>query len=501
MRKNVKFAAVIAAVLGVLVGLSIFNHSISTNEREISIAVPTDPDSFDPTYSVAAATAEIAFNIYEGLVKSTPDGQVVGALASHWEIDSSLTKYTFFLREAYFHNGKLVTPDDVVNSINRARDPKISQRASRYQAIKDVYADEDRIIIVLKEPYAPLLYELTELSAVIYPKDADGLANKPIGTGPYKFVEWRPNQYIKLTRYAEHWSKQSPYYKDVYFRIMPDTNTVVLSIKTGVIDLIPRLEADYLHQVESDAKLKVQSAPMNLVQILAVNNAHPVLKDKRVRQAIAMAIDRDEIIYGAAWGQGDKIFSGLSPAMPEFFHNQLEEVLPYNPDQAQQLLSEAGYSDLELTIDLPSAYPLHVQTGEIIADQLSRVGINVNIQIIEWGTWLERVYNQRDYELTVTGLTGKLDPHTILSRYVSTEPKNFTNFNNPEFDQLIKQGVGVLAAERTQIYKKAQEILTEDVAGVFIMDPKQLTVTKNDIYGWQNYPVYVIDVASLYKHK
>lgn len=501
MRRVVKFTAVIAAVLGLLAGLSIFDYSISANEGVINIAVPTDPDSFDPTYSVAAATAEIAFNIYEGLVRSTPDGQVVGALASHWEIDSSLTEYTFYLREAYFHNGKLVSPDDVVNSINRARDPKISQRASRYQAITGVYADENRVKIILKEPYAPLLYELTELSAAIYPKDADGLTNQPIGTGPYKFVEWRPNQYIKLTRFAEHWSDKLPFYKDVYFRIMPDTSSVVLSIKAGVIDLIPRLEADYLHQVESDSKLKVQSAPMNLVQILAVNNAHPVLKDQKVRQAIAAAIDRDEIIYGAAWGQGDKIFSGLSPAMPEFFHNHLEEVIPYNPEKAKQLLSEAGYADLELTMDLPSSYPLHVQTGEIIADQLSRVGINVKIQIIEWGTWLERVYNQRDYDLTVTGLTGKLDPHTILSRYVSTEPKNFTNFNNPEFDQLIKQGVVVSAAERADIYKRAQEILTNNVAGVFIMDPKQLTVIKKEIYGWQNYPVYVIDVANLYSQK
>ncbi len=487
--------------LGLLVAWTIFSPLGLASDETINIAVPTDPDSFDPAFSVAAATAEIAFNIYEGLVKSTPDGQVAPALAKGWEIDESLTEYTFFLREAFFHNGDRVTTDDVVNAINRARDPNVSQRASRYQAITNVYGDGDRVKIILSKPYAPLLYELTELSAAVYPKDADGLGNNPIGTGPYQFVDWRPNQYVQLTRFERHWSMEKPYFKNVNFRIMPDANSAVLSLKTGLIDLIPRLEPDFLHQVESDNKLKIEASPMNLVQLLAINNKHPILADIRVRQAIAAAIDRDEIIFGAAWDQGDKIFSGLSPAMPTFHHDQLEELVPYDPERAKQLLKEAGYSNLKLTVDLPAAYPLHVQTGEIIVDQLSRVGIDVTIRIIEWGTWLERVYNQRDYELTVTGLTGKLDPHTILSRYVSSEPKNFTNFDNQDFDELIEQGIIASAEERRDIYKNAQEILAQDVAGVFIMDPRQLTVSKVEINGWRNYPVYVIDVSSLYNQK
>lgn len=206
-------------LLTVLLFLVIFGGSVPAlaDNDILNIAVPTDPDSFDPTRSVAAATAEIAFNIYEGLVKSTPDGQITGALASHWEIDSTQTVYTFYLREAYFHNGKRVTADDVVNALNRARDPQISQRASSYQAIAQVYAEgDDRVVIELSEPYAPLIYELTELAAAIYPRDAAGLDQRPIGTGPYQLQEWRPNQYIKLTRFEQHWSGKTPYFREVY---------------------------------------------------------------------------------------------------------------------------------------------------------------------------------------------------------------------------------------------------------------------------------------------
>lgn len=488
-------------VVLIIVSLTLFTVSLGVmaNQSIVKIAVPTDPDNFDPTKSVAAATAEIAFNIYEGLVKSNPDGQVVGALATDWEIDESNTEYTFYLREAYFHNGQQVTPEDVVNALNRARDPQISQRAGNFEAIDSVSATGNLIKIKLSEPYAPLLFELTELAAVVYPKSATNLDNNPIGTGPYKFVEWRPNQHIKLVQFDQYWSGADPYYEEVYFNIMPDTNSQVLSIRTGDIDIVPRLDASFLHQVESNSNITVLSAPMNLVQILAVNNNHPALSDLRVRQALTMAINREEIIYGAAWGQGEPIYTGFSPAMPEFHNDQLANVLPYDPEKAKELLAEAGHENLKLTFQLPSAYSLHVHTGEIIAEQLKKVGIDIEIQMIEWGTWLERVYTQRDYDLSITGLTGKLDPHTILSRYGSSNSRNFTNFNSQKFDRLIEEGIKASPEERPDIYKAAQKILTEEVGGIYIMDPHAITVTRNHIQGWLDYPVYVIDVAALYE--
>ncbi len=489
------------AVFIIVLGFVILTSGVSASKTVVNIAVPTDPDSFDPNRSVAAATAEIAFNIYEGLVKSTPSGGLEGALASHWEIDETQTKYIFHLREAYFHNGQRVTTTDVVNALNRARDPQIGQKASEYLQILEVKATDTTVTIILSQPYSPFIYELADMAVVVYPKDAAGLGNKPIGTGPYQFAEWRPNQFVKLTRFGEHWSGKQPYFEEVFFRIIPDDNSAVLSLKTGQIDIIPRLEPSLLHQVENDSNLIVHSSPMNLVQLLTVNNQHPPLDDVRVRQALALAINRDEIIVGAAWGHGDPIYSGISPAMSEFYHPNLSEVLAYDPEQARALLVEAGYTSLNLTLDLPAPYGLHVQTGEIIAEQLRQIGVNVRIRVIEWGTWLERVYSQRDYQLSVIGLTGKLDPHPILARYQSDSQRNFFNFNNQVYDALINQAVIAPSEERSVLYQQAQEIMTKEVAGIFIMDPSQLSITTKRINGWHSYPIYVIDVATLYSER
>lgn len=484
-------------VLILVLALSL-SMGVSAQET-INIAVPTDPDSLDPARAIAAATAEIAFNVYEGLVKSTSGGSVVGALATHWEIDETLTEYTFYLRDAYFHNGQKVTAEDVVYSLERARDPQTGVKAADFQAIKDVLAVQDAVKIILNEPYAPLVYELTELAAAIYPANSNKLASNPVGSGPYKFVEWKPNQYLKLTQFNQYWGDDTLYFEDVYFRIVPDFNSAVASIKTGNIDLIPRLDASYLHQVENDPRLNVISTPMNLVQILGVNNNRPALQDVRVRQALALAIDRDEIIMAAAWDQGQPLYTGMSPAMDYFYNAATETILPYNPQRAQELLAEAGYSDLRLVLELPAPYQTHIHTGEVIAEQLRQIGVTVELKIVEWGMWLDKIYNGRDYDLTIVGLTGKLDPHTILSRYTSDSGKNFTNFASEEYDQLIFLGKQVPEEERMAIYKQAQAIMTEQVAGIFIMDPDQLVITNNQIKGWRSYPVYVIDVAALYK--
>ena len=162
----------------------------------LNIAIPQDPDSFDPIKTVAAATSEVAFNIYEGLVKATPDGGVEPALASHWTVDEEGTRYTFYLREAFFHDGQQVTVTDVVTSLNRARDPELAVRAGELDMIKEVTGLEDAVQIELFEPNSAFLYLLTEIYASIYPAGAEDLSRKPVGTGPYYLAEWRPNQRI-----------------------------------------------------------------------------------------------------------------------------------------------------------------------------------------------------------------------------------------------------------------------------------------------------------------
>ncbi len=495
-----KTAGKIAGAVLVLLLLSVtLGMGSVAAQRPLTIAIPTDPDSFDPHRSVAAATGEIAFNIYEGLVKAGPDGSIQPALASHWTASADGLQYTFELRSASFHNGQPVTSTDVVYSLNRLRDPEISQRAGEYAVIADVVAEDSAVVIELSQPHGPFLASLAEVAAAIIPEGADDLAQNPVGSGPYQFVQWRPNQEVRLQRFEEHWADELPHFAQVVFAIIPDDNSAILSLKAGQIDVIPRLDPSLAHQVTDDPQLQVIPGPMNLVQLLVMNNKRPPFDDVRVRRALAMAVDRDEIITGAAWGHGTALYSGLSPAMEVYFQEGLEQTNPHDLTAAQELLADAGQEDLRFTLDLPAPYQIHVQTGEILAQQLAAIGVQVELNIIEWGTWLERVYSQRNYDATIVGLAGRLDPHSVLVRYHSTSSRNFFNFDNADYDALIDEAMQADDKERPGLYQKAQQILAEEAAGIFIMDPEQLAVLRSGLEGWYNYPVYVIDAASLYE--
>ncbi len=465
----------------------------------LNIAIPQDPDGFDPVKTVAAATGEVAFNIYEGLVKATPEGEVVGALASDWTVDETNTVYTFYLREALFHDGTEVAAEDVVAALNRARDPEIAVRAGELSMIKSVEVFDDGVQVGLHAPNGAFIYTLTEVYASIYPARAGDLARNPVGTGPYSLERWAPNQKLQLRRFDQHWSGNKPYFEQANFLIIPDENSMVLNLKAGRVNLIPRLEVGVLHQVENDPNLVVLSAPMNLVQVFSINNARPPFDDVRVRRALALGVNRAEILAGAAWGHGTLLHSAISPSMASFFHAGLSEVNPYDPTAARDLLREAGQEGLELTLTLPANYPLHVQAGELVAEQWKALGIKVDLQIVEWGTWLERVYSQRDYDVSVIGLAGRLDPHAILVRYTTGNSRNFFNFSNQRYDELINLGLGTVGEGRRGIYLEAQEILARELPGVFIMDPPQLAAMTRGIQGFKNYPTYVVDVASLYR--
>lgn len=480
--------------------LSIFLLSAAQVSAEVvNIAIPQDPDSFDPVKTVAAATAEVAFNIYEGLVKATPAGEVEPALATHWTVDESQTRYTFYLREAQFHDGTPVTAEDVVHALNRARDPQQAVRAGELSMIKEVRGQGNVVEVELQEANGAFLYALTEVYAAVYPQEAEDLARRPIGTGPYTLEEWRPNQHLVLKRFEQHWSGANPYFAEARFLIIPDENSMVLNLKAGRVQLIPRLEVSVLHQVEGSPGIKVLASPMNLVQLFSINNARPPFDDLRVRKALALGLNREEILWGAAWGQGVLLDSALSPSMSQFYNDSLNGINPYDPERAVELLKEAGQENLRFTLTLPANYPLHLQAGELAAEQWKALGLQVELEIVEWGTWLERVYTQRDYDVSIIGLAGRLDPHAILVRYTTDSSRNFFNFSNQRYDELIAQGLKASGQERRQIYLEAQEILARELPGIFVMDPPQLAAMAEDLQGWQSYPTYVVDVASLHR--
>ncbi|NLJ86448.1 MAG: ABC transporter substrate-binding protein [Firmicutes bacterium] len=467
------------------------------------VAVPIDPDTFDPHKAVAAATREIDYNIYQGLVSFDTEGRIVPCLAESWETSDDGTVYTFTLRpNVFFHNGRSLSTEDVLFSLERVRDDATGYPMMWPKQIEEIVTlDDSSIRVQLKAPYAPFLSELVD--AAIIPKEAVAqLATKPVGTGPFRLVEWVMGQHVKLARFDDYWEQGLPYVDTVTFRIIPDPATAILNLKAGAVHVIPRLSPDVAWQVEQAPDLKLLKGPMNTVQLMAYNLDREPFSDKRVRQAINYAIDKDLLIEGAAWGYGTKIGSNMSPVV-DLYYADLADYYPYDTAKARELLAAAGYGQgVSVTLSLPAEYDLHVKSGEMVAAMLGEVGIEVNIELVEWGTWLDRIYTKRDYDMTIVGFTGKLDPHTALNRYTSDYGRNFSNFRHEEYDKLILEGLQATdIARRQAIYSRCQEILAEEAVAVYIMDPNDLVAMRSDVAGWRYYPKYVDDVGHVYFDK
>jgi len=466
---------------------------------EVNVYSPQDPDFLDPHKYVASGTEEIMLNVVEGLVKATPDGDVIPAVAEDYEISEDGLTYTFDLRDGIkFHNGEEVTVEDVKYSIERmagigAEEPlKVD-----FAVVEKVETpDEDTVVITLKNRDAAFL---TYLYNAIIPKSNDGNHNdNPIGTGPFKFVEYLPEQRVVLEKFEDYWNEETPYLDKVTFSIMPDREAAVLAFRSGQLDIYPRI--DHIHIEELSEEFRFPTGLENMVQLMGMNHEREPFNDLKVRQAINYAVDVDEIIEAVAYGYGVKLGSNFSPAMEVYYEEGLEDVYNQDIEKAKDLLAEAGYPDgFSTTVSVPSNYAFHVDTAQVIVSQLAEAGIDVEIELVEWGVWLERIYAGRDYDMTIIAFTGKLDPHKVLYRYQTDYQRNFFNYSNENYDQIIDDAIVETNQDtRIELYKEAQRILNEDAVAVYIMDREFNIGMPKNIQGERIYPIYFIDMEYMH---
>jgi peptide/nickel transport system substrate-binding protein len=239
------------------------------------------------------------------------------------------------------------------------------------------------------------------------------------------------------------------------------------------------------------------------VQLLALNNAEAPLNDMRVRQAINYGIDVQGIIDAAFFGQGVPSGSPIIPGLTVYYEDSLS--YPYNPGKAISLLSEAGFNKdnmLPLEITVPSNFTMHVDTAQVMVSQLEKIGVNATIKLVDWPTWLSDVYFGRKYQATVITLDSpSVSPRGFLARYRSDNGQNFINFNNADFDKVYDAALTETDREKNiQLYKEAQRIVTENAASVYLQDILYFIVLRGGVFdGALDYPLYVIDLASVYR--
>ncbi len=472
--------------------------------RTLIIAVPDEPPVLDPTTNASASIDQILnHNVYEGLLSATPQGTLEPALAESYEVSKDGLTYTFHLRHGVlFHDGHPFTSADVSATFKHDMDPKIPHPHPEYYSEIAAIETPDPYTVVFRmtQVDAEFLSLLALGDSVILPADLPAdLAQHPDGTGPFRFVAWQHGDHITLERFADYYRPGVPFLDEVTFRFIPDPASQLAALLAGDVDMIARVPAEIALSVKDNPDYQILAGPQNLVQILAINNARAPFSDVRVRQAIAYALDRQAIIQGSMFGMGAPIGSALTPASPDYV--DLTGLFPYDPAKARDLLAQAGYPHgFSAALTLPQNYEIHVRTGQIIADQLSRVGIDLKINLVDWGQWLDQVYTQADYDLTVIGHVGKLDPGAMLASY-GADSKDYyfrRGYDNPTLDALLAEGRTTLdEAKRKTIYAQAQTIIAQDVVNYFIQDPYQIFIMKKGITGFHLDPIYVIDVTGV----
>ncbi len=466
------------------------------NEITVGIAQDLD-DSLDPHLAVAAGTKEVMFNVFEGLMKPTSTGDLTPAVAESYTVSEDRLTYTFTLREGVkFHNGDEVTAEDVVYSISRCADTTDgTPLVEAFSVIQSVEAVDARTVaITIAEPSNEFISYMT---TAILPADYDQQDTAPVGTGPFKFVSRAAQDNIVLERFDEYWG--TPAYLDkVTFKIMENADSLVMSLQSGAIDLCSHLTSTQVAQLGGD--FYVAEGTMNLVQALYLNNAEKPFDDVRVRQALCYAVDKQGIIDLAFDGYGSPIGSSMYPAFGKYFDESLTNYYTKDVEKAKSLLTDAGYPNgFEMTITVPSNYQPHIDTAQVLVEQLKEIGVTAKIELVEWGTWVSDVYAGRQFQSTVVGVdASNMTARALLERFTSDYAKNFINYNNADYDALFQQALTTYDdAGQTAIYKAMEKNLTENAANVYIQDLADLVAVRQGLEGVTFYPIYVLDLSTV----
>ena len=456
-----------------------------------------DLASLDPHVDTDAGTRDVVFNLYEGLVKPTSDGGFIPAVDSDYIISDDAKTYTFTLRDGItFHDGTPVTIEDVKYSIDRYAE--IQGESSAFSSLVDsVEVQDDKTLVVnLKESYSEFLPMMT---IAIIPQSNEDPAGNPIGTGPFKYVSYTPGQNLELEKYDGYWQEGVPSLDSVEFKFIADVDTAFVELQAGTIDILKYLTSAQAETLGDDYNI-VQGS-MNLVHAMYLNSAYEPLSKTEVRQALCYAVDRDAINNFIFGGKSHIIGSHMIPAMSKYYEPEAETVYSYDPEKAKELLADAGYADgFDLEITVPSSYSQHVDSAQIIADELSQVGINVTLNQVEWSTWLQDVYKGGNFQATVIGFDGTLAPSDWLKKYVTDDAKNFMHYSNTEYDDVFNTAYTTVDDDvKVENYKKAQMILAEDAAAVYIEDPANLVAVSKKFGGYTFYPTAAEDMSLLYQ--
>ena len=495
-------ASAIRTVLAtvVLLAAGISGNAVAAPKTSVTIGMSVEPTGLDPTIAAPVAIGQVTWqNIFEGLTTVSRDGKVQPQLAESWEVSTDGLTYTFKLRSGVtFHDGEVFDSSVAKFAIDRARGENSVNPQKRYfQTIETVETpDPQTLVLKLGKPTGSLLYWLAwPSSSMVGSKSADANKTTPVGTGPFRFVNWAKGDKVELARNPDYWNDAVEVrLETALFRFMSDPQAQAAALKAGDVDAFPEFAAPELMQgFDGDERLVTVVGDTELKVVAGMNNTRKPFDDKRVRQALMMAIDRGMIVEGAWSGFGTPIGSHYTPNDPGYI--DLTGAYPYDPEKARALLAEAGYENgLSFTIKAPQmAYAQ--RASQIMQAMFAEIGVTMNIETTEFpAKWVSDVLKAADYDMTIVAHAEPMDID-IYAR----DPYYF-NYANPTFnDVLDKVQQTSDPAEQAALYGEAQKILAEDVPALYLFVMPKLGVWDGRLKGlWESEPIPSNVLAEVY---
>ncbi len=471
--------------------------SPATPPSGVVLGMQLEPPGLDPTRGAAGAIDDIVYaNVFEGLTQIAEDGSVKPALAKSWTVSPDGREYIFHLqKDVRFHDGSVFDANDVRFSLNRARAPdSVNAQRGLFAPIMDVeILDPLSVRVTLNKPVGDFLFNMGLGDAVMVDAaSANGNVAHPVGTGPFRLERWQKGYAITLRRNEGYWGKKA-LSETIKFVFIADPAAASAALLAGDVHGFAGFPApENLPVFEKNPRFDVLIGASEGETILAINNGRKPFDDVRVRRAIAYAINRQELIDGALFGRGIPIGSHFSPGHRAYV--DMTGIYPYNPQKAHELLTKAGYPDgFSATLKLPP--PSYARrSGEIVAAQLNQVGIRVKIENIEWAGWLDQVFANKDYDLSIVAHTEPMD----IGIYARDD--YYFQYHSQAFKALMEQLT--LASdpdERDALYRKAQRMIANDSVNGFLFQLVKMGVWDHRLKGmWKNAPIQGAPLRGIY---
>jgi len=478
--------------LAILLGLALLLtlSSAQTQGGTLRVAWAQDPVGLDPHITSARSSIQILENVLDTLVTLDAEQNVVPSLAESWSVSDDNLTWTFKLRSGVqFSSGRDLTAEDVVYTYERMLDPETgSGQAYLLAGVTAVEApDASTVVLTLESPNPALLTKLAGSKSVgIIARESveDGTINtQPIGSGPFVIADYQPGVRVTLEKNPNYWQEGLPYLDAIEVQIITDENVRRTALIAGDVDWAISVPAQSVSELKGNTDLVVDEVPAGAYWYIGLNLEREVLSDVRVRQAIAMTVNRDNIAMAAAFGNAQPTQDPI-PSSSVWAYGYAPYT--YDPEAARALLAEAGYPDgLELEIMPTTQYEESIRVAQVVQANLAEIGIRATIRTLEWAEWLEEE-GSGNYDTYICSWNGNVDPDDFFGAQHGTgEVFNFTGYSNETVDELLDEGKNTDDFEtRRGIYEQINQQVVDDAPYVYLYNPLEINVYRTNVMGY-----------------